>query len=77
RMQAVGMTTYEWMHVGGSQEPRLNHVAMNGKIYDLNDPPVIGKMYGQQVRGKPGDLPNCRCLMRPVLDFDALLKRAA
>ncbi len=76
RMQAVGMTTYEWMHVGGSQEPRKNHIAMSGKVYDLNDPPVIGVMYGQEVRGKPGDLPFCRCLMRPILDCSKMQRAA-
>lgn len=69
RMKKLGFTKYEWIHSGGSQHPRENHKRMNGKIYSLDDPPVIGVMYGEEVRGKPGDLPNCRCQMRPIIDL--------
>ncbi len=69
RMIEIGQTKYIWLHTGGSKEPRKTHIAMNGKEYDLLDPPVIGVMYGQEVRGKPRDVPGCRCLMRPILNF--------
>lgn len=69
RLQAAGVEEYDWLHVGGSQHPRADHVAMSGKRFRFDDPPVIGVMYGKQVRGKPGDLPGCRCVMRPVLNF--------
>lgn len=69
RLQEIGVEEFKWMHVGGSQEPRKNHVAMNGKVYRYDDPPIVGVMYGQEVRGLPSTLPNCRCLARPILKF--------
>ena len=69
KMQNAGMTEFEWIHSGGGQHPRQLHQQMNGKIYDLNDPPFIGRMYGQDVYGKPGDLPNCRCKIRLIVRF--------
>lgn len=69
RLKSIGMTRYIWVHSGGSVHPRSNHVAMNGKEYSLDAPPVIGEMYGREVRGKPGDLPNCRCVMKPIISF--------
>lgn len=69
RMQALGVQQYEWVHTGGSAHPRKDHQEMNGKVFRLDEPPVIGVMYGQEVRGKPGDLPNCRCRMRPLVSF--------
>jgi SPP1 gp7 family putative phage head morphogenesis protein len=70
RMDAIGVKTYEWVHAGGSKEPRPLHVAMNGNVYRLDEPPYIGDMYGEKVYGKPGDLPGCRCKMRPLVTFD-------
>ena len=69
RMSAIGVTTYEWIHSAGPKEPRQLHIALNGKVCSLTDPPYIGEIYGEPVYGKPGDLPGCRCRMRPVLDF--------
>jgi SPP1 gp7 family putative phage head morphogenesis protein len=69
RMSAIGVKTYEWIHTSGSREPRQVHIALNGKVCSLDDPPYIGEMYGEAVYGKPGDLPLCRCRMRPILDF--------
>jgi SPP1 gp7 family putative phage head morphogenesis protein len=69
RMQAVGLDEYEWIHGGGSNHPREYHRdVLNGKIFKLSDPPVIQEARGKtaEVRGKPGDLPYCRCTMRPV-----------
>lgn len=70
RMDAIGVKKYEWIHTAGGKEPRAAHVAMNGKIFSRDDPPIIGVMYGVEVRGKPGDMPSCHCLMRPIVSFD-------
>jgi len=67
RMRKLGVQKYEWIHTGGSQHPRQYHIHMNGKIYDIDNPPIIDPRTGQ--RGKPGDLPNCRCRMRPIVSF--------
>lgn len=68
RMRKIGVDQYEWLHTGGSQHPRPDHVAMSGNIYSIDNPPIIDQKTGQ--RGKPGDLPNCGCRMRPVVTFD-------
>lgn len=67
RMQNAGVDTYEWIHTGGSQKPRPDHEAMSGNIYRFDDPPVIDERTGE--RGIPGQAINCRCTMRPILDF--------
>lgn len=68
RMQAVGLKEYEWLHSGGSKQPRHDHIEMSGNVYRFDDPPVIDKKTGE--RGIPGQLPGCRCRMVPVISFD-------
>ncbi len=67
RMSALGIRKFEWLHSAGGKEPRQLHVEMSGKVYDLDDPPVIDDKTGE--RGLPGQLINCRCRMVPVVDF--------
>jgi SPP1 gp7 family putative phage head morphogenesis protein len=69
RMTAAGIKEYDWLHVGGSTHPRPEHIAMSGKRYRFDDPPVVAVMKGREVRGIPGTAISCRCLMRPVLNF--------
>lgn len=58
RMRDAGVTQYEWIHTGGSRQPRSYHRdVLNGKIFDLNDPPVIDLRTGE--KGHPGDAINC------------------
>lgn len=68
RMLAAGIKRYEWLHSGGGQEPRKDHIAMDGNIYSFEEPPVIDKRTGE--RGIPGDAINCRCTMNPVIEFE-------
>lgn len=70
RLKSLGVKKFIWVHTGGSKEPRLNHIRMSGNEYSFDDPPVIGVMYGEEVRGLPGDLPYCRCICKPVINFD-------
>lgn len=73
RMEKVGVTSYEWVHSGGSNHPRkLHQHVLNGKIFTFADPPIIQEQKGKtpEVRGIPGQLPYCRCIMRPVMVFD-------
>ena len=73
----------EWLHSGGSRDPRDYHRTkwdgisglddgrpngLDGFIFDLDNPPVIDKRTGE--RGFPGQLPYCRCTMAVVLDFE-------
>ena len=69
RLKKAGIKQFEWVHSGGGLHPRKLHQEMNGKIYDMDNPPVIGTMYGEEVRGFPSDMPNCRCVMVAVLNF--------
>lgn len=67
RMKSMGVKQFEWLHSGGGKEPRKLHLAFNGRIFSLDDPPVIDERTGE--RGYPGQLINCRCRMVPVLTF--------
>ncbi|MCD1124818.1 phage head morphogenesis protein [Jinshanibacter sp. LJY008] len=68
RMQSVGVKRFEWLHSGGGQHPRPDHVAMSGNIYSFDDLPIIDKRTGE--RGIPGQAINCKCRMIPVIEFD-------
>jgi len=69
RMRALGVNKFEWVHSGGSNHPREFHRdELDGKIFELDDPPIIDKRTGE--RGLPGQLPYCRCTMRPIFEFD-------
>jgi SPP1 gp7 family putative phage head morphogenesis protein len=70
RMQALNMDEWEWIHGGGSNHPREYHRdELNGNIYSFSDLPVIDKRTGE--KGIPGQLPFCRCTMRPVFRLPA------
>lgn len=70
RCVTLGFTQFEWLHSGGSQRPREYHRdVLNHNIFDINNPPrIISK--DNPTTGYPGQLPNCRCTMRPVLKLD-------
>jgi SPP1 gp7 family putative phage head morphogenesis protein len=69
KMRNAGITHYEWIHSGGGSHPRPLHVKLNGTIQEYANPPYIGDMYGEEVYGNPGELPNCRCNARPIVKF--------
>lgn len=70
RMEALGVTEFEWVHSGGSNHPRAYHRdVLNGKIFSFDDLPHLdGPGLGE--RGIPGQAPYCRCTMRPIFRFD-------
>lgn len=68
RMEKLGVQSFEWIHTGGGQKPRPQHVEMSGEIYSFAELPIIDNATGE--RGIPGQLPNCRCVMRPVVDLN-------
>jgi uncharacterized protein with gpF-like domain len=57
-----------WVHSGGGKEPRPTHVRNNREIYNIvtgwkdPDPRVNREIH-------PGELINCRCVSRPIIDF--------
>jgi SPP1 gp7 family putative phage head morphogenesis protein len=69
RLQKMGCETFVWIHSGGGMHPRKDHIALSGKEFRFDDPPVIGVMYGEEVRGLPAQMPNCRCVAKPVFNF--------
>lgn len=71
RMAAIGVQEYEWIHTGGSTHPRPDHIEMSGKVYRLDDPPVIvpATKTRPAERGIPGQAIFCRCRMRPIVSF--------
>lgn len=70
RMDGLGIKKFKWLHSGGGKEPRRLHKdVLNGKVFSMDDLPVIDERTGE--RGLPGQLINCRCRMVPVVDFTA------
>jgi len=65
RQQELGITRGIWMHSHAGKEPRPTHVEMNDKPYNLNQ-----GMYDSDEKAyvHPGELINCRCTMRPVIE---------
>ncbi len=72
RMKKMGIKKFIWIHSGGGKEPRELHKKLNGKECSYDDPPYIGEMYGQEIYGLPGQLPNCRCTQKPVINLEEL-----
>lgn len=70
KMNKLGIKKFEWLHSGGSTHPRKLHIQLSGKIFSLDDPPVIEDNKGKITRGLPGMLPNCRCRLLPVISFN-------
>jgi len=72
RMESVGITKFEWLHSGGGKEPREHHkqrwpAGLNGGVFSFDDLPIIDEKTGE--RGIPGQAINCKCRMRPVIEF--------
>ncbi len=67
RMEKIGLKKFEWLHTGGGKTSRELHEELSGQIFEFANPPVIQK--DPLVRGLPGQLPGCRCRIKPVIDF--------
>lgn len=64
RMEEFGITKAIWQHSGASKEPRPDHVAATGKVYDIKKGCKISGQYIQ-----PGQLINCKCISVPVIEI--------
>jgi uncharacterized protein with gpF-like domain len=71
RMERLGVKKVKWLHSHGSNAPRKLHQDLDKKIFDIDKPPFIGVMYGVDVYGFGGVLPNCRCALSPVIELTA------
>lgn len=58
---------FKWIHSGASNEPRKMHQKLNGKIFDMDKPPVIEIRNGMEIHGYPAQCINCKCLMVPII----------
>lgn len=60
----------KWDGVSGKDDGRPN--GLNGYIFDIDKPPVIQLQQKNQpeVRGYPAQLPNCKCVLRAVVELD-------
>lgn len=60
----------KWDGVSGKDDGRPN--GLNGYIFDIDKPPVIQFQQGKQpeVRGYPAQLPNCKCVLRAIIELD-------
>lgn len=62
RQLELGITEAIWMHSHAGKNPRPDHVAANGKRYNIAEGCKISGEYIQ-----PGEEINCRCTSRPIL----------
>lgn len=67
RLQNLGLDDYEWIHTGGSNHPRKEHVEMSGKVFSFSGKNMAVDKDGPCI---PGERINCRCRFRPVLKFE-------
>ena len=66
RAQSAGIKSFRWLHSNGG-EPRPDHVAMSGNVYQYDDLPIIDRKTGE--RGLPGQLVHCKCQQVIVLSW--------
>lgn len=71
RMEAVGIKKFEWLHSGGSKEPRESHIKISGKIFSFDKLEQEQDKLGvpPEDQGLPGVAINCKCTMTPVYEF--------
>lgn len=56
RAKSAGVKEFVWRHSRGGAHPREIHERLDGKVFTLDNLPVIDK---DGTRGLPGSLPNC------------------
>jgi SPP1 gp7 family putative phage head morphogenesis protein len=66
RAKYVGVTHFVW-RTAQDRFVRAEHRKLNGRVFEIDDPPVIGQLHGAEIRGMPGTIWNCRCWADPVL----------
>lgn len=78
RYTEAGITEYQWNCVAGSKghEVRPSHLALKGKVFRFDDPPVTTMPGEPERRNNPGEDYNCRCFARPIVRASKARKRA-
>lgn len=64
RQQSIGIKKGIWIHTGAAQHPRTDHVAANGREFDITKGCLIS---GKRIM--PGQEINCGCTWRPILPY--------
>jgi len=64
RQADLGIKKNIWRHSHGDKEPRPDHLAADGRIYDIDKGCPIS---GENIY--PGQLINCTCFSQPYLEF--------
>ena len=62
RQQALGITQARWVHSTAGRHPRPEHVAFNGKLYDITKGAWLENRWTW-----PGMEINCRCISAPII----------
>lgn len=63
KRQELGITKAIWLHSHAGKTPRPSHLAANGKEFDVSK-----GMYLDGDWIQPGELINCRCVSRSIID---------
>lgn len=66
KAKSAGVKEFVWRHSRGGAHPREIHERLDGKVFTLDNLPVIDK---DGTRGLPGSLPNCKCFFVPQLSW--------
>jgi SPP1 gp7 family putative phage head morphogenesis protein len=75
RQRDLGITKYIWdtskdERVRGSEnDPPTGHAALDGLVFDWDDPPVVND---KGDTAHPGEDYQCRCVALPYIDLDAI-----
>jgi SPP1 gp7 family putative phage head morphogenesis protein len=69
RAQYIGATHFQWL-TANDADVRPLHRKLHGKVFEFNNPPVIGD---KQERGLPGTIYNCRCTILPIVPSQFLV----
>lgn len=71
RYKQAGVEQYKWKTVvGSSAHPvRPAHKALDGKVFDWNNPPITTEPGQPTRRNHPGEDFNCRCYAIPIVRF--------
>ncbi len=72
KLNNMGVKKFEWVHTGGSREPRESHIKMDGQIFSFANLQAEQEAFGvpKEDRGLPGFPVNCRCRINGVIDFE-------
>lgn len=74
----AGITEYQWNCVAGSKghPVRPSHLALKGKVFRFDNPPVTTLPSEPERRNNPGEDYNCRCFARPIVRTNKTRKKA-